>query len=105
VTLRATSRLTIAESTSPTVFLTNIAGQTRKAPERLKRGGCGIQRMTVDTWLNVIEREKLRSDGHIGPTGVGNLPRPQETGGCSCPTCTHNQAILDARASQSEFVP
>jgi hypothetical protein len=71
-------------------------------PEQLKRGGCGIQRMTVDTWLDVIEQEKLRDDGHIGPTGVGNLPRAQETGGCNCPTCTHNQAVLDARA---QFVP
>ena len=60
-------------------------------------GGCGIQRMTVDTWLEVIEREKLREHGHIGPTGVGNLPRPKETGGCNCPVCTRNQAILDAR--------
>jgi len=68
-------------------------------PETLKRGGCGIQRMSVDTWLDVIEREKLRDDGHIGPTGVGNLPRPQETGGCNCPTCTHNQRVLDARAA------
>jgi hypothetical protein len=74
---------------------------SQATPERLKRGGCGIQRMTVDTWLNVIEREKLRGDGHIGPTGVGNLPRPQETGGCNCPTCTRNQAILD----RTQFVP
>jgi hypothetical protein len=65
-------------------------------PEQLKRGGCGIQRMTVDTWLDVIEHEKLRQDGHIGPTGVGNLPRPEETGGCDCPTCSHNRAILNA---------
>jgi hypothetical protein len=54
-------------------------------------GRHGVQRMTVDTWLDVIEREKLRPDGHIGPTGVGNLPRPKERGGCNCPTCTHNQ--------------
>ena len=39
-----------------------------------ERGGCGIQRMTIDTWLDVIERERERGDGHIGPTGVGNLP-------------------------------
>jgi len=64
-----------------------------------QRGGCGIQRMTVDTWLDTIDREKLREDGHIGPTGAGNLPRPQEHGPCSCPVCTHNQAILDARAA------
>ncbi len=67
--------------------------------QELKRGGCGIQRMTVDTWLEVIEHEKLREDGHIGPTGVGNLPRPMETGGCECPTCSHNRAILDARGT------
>ena len=58
-------------------------------------GGCGIQRMTIDTWLDVIERESLRPDGHIGPTGVGNLPRPD--GKCSCPVCTANTAILKAR--------
>ncbi len=64
-----------------------------------KLGGCGIQRMTVDTWLEVIDREKLREDGHVGPTGVGNLPRPREHGECGCKTCVHNQAILDARAA------
>jgi hypothetical protein len=66
-----------------------------------ERGGCGIQRMSVDTWLNVIDREKSREDGHIGPTGVGNLPRPQEHGPCACPTCTRNQAILDSREASS----
>jgi hypothetical protein len=64
-----------------------------------KLGGCGLQRMTVDTWLDVIDREKLREDGHIGPTGVGNLPRPREHGECACAVCTGNQAILDARAA------
>ncbi len=67
-----------------------------------ERGGCGLQRMTVDTWLNVIDGEKSREDGHIGPTGVGNLPRPQEHGPCACPTCTHNQAILDAQEAASQ---
>jgi hypothetical protein len=64
-----------------------------------KLGGCGIQRMTVDTWLDVIDREKLRPDGHIGQTGVGNLPRPKEHGECHCHVCTHNQAILDRLAN------
>ncbi len=59
----------------------------------------GIQRMTTDTWLQVIQREKLRGDGHIGRTGVGNLPRPRERGGCDCPVCTTNQEILDRRAN------
>ena len=61
-----------------------------------KLGGCGIQRMEVDTWLQVIEREAKREDGHIGPTGVGNLPRPKQTGGCECATCTANQALQAA---------
>jgi hypothetical protein len=62
-------------------------------------GGCGLQRMTVETWLDVTDREKLREDGHVGPTGVGNLPRPQEHGECTCRMCVGNQAILDLRAA------
>ncbi|HSU29761.1 MAG TPA: hypothetical protein VLJ11_00885, partial [Bryobacteraceae bacterium] len=46
-----------------------------------ERGGCGIQRMTYETWLQVIEREKEGPGGHAGPTGVGNLPTPKERGG------------------------
>jgi hypothetical protein len=41
-------------------------------PEVRVRGGCGIQRMDVNTWLNVIER-----------------------GGCDCPVCTKNRSITD----------
>ncbi|MBV9267000.1 MAG: hypothetical protein JO061_12595 [Acidobacteriaceae bacterium] len=58
-----------------------------------RSAGCGIQRMTIDTWLDVIERERERGDGHIGPTGVGNLPRPEANGGCDCPVCTKNAEI------------
>ncbi len=64
--------------------------------EKWRFGGLGIQRMTVDTWLQAIEREKQDPGGHLTP--VGNLPRPQERGGCDCPVCTKNQAILDSRA-------
>jgi hypothetical protein len=63
-------------------------------PEVRVRGGCGIQRMDVNTWLNVIEREQASGTGHIGPCG-GNLPRPKERGGCDCPVCTQNQSLLD----------
>jgi hypothetical protein len=66
-------------------------------PERFQTGGAGLQRMTVDTWLEVIEREKASGSGHIGPTGVGNLPRPKERGGCDCEICTHNREILESR--------
>jgi len=46
-----------------------------------ERGGCGIQRMTYETWLQVIEREKETPGQHAGPTGLGNLPTPKERGG------------------------
>ncbi|MBV9083995.1 MAG: hypothetical protein JOZ62_15055, partial [Acidobacteriaceae bacterium] len=76
------------------------------APEgdtaRLETGGLGIQRMTPDTWLEVIEREKMREDGHLGPTGVGNLPRPKERGGCGCPACSHNRTLLDSQPDHPE---
>jgi len=70
--------------------------------EHRERGGCGLQRMTVDTWLDVIEREKLRKDGHIGPTGVGNLPRPKEHGPCPCPKCVAEQALLEQEEQERE---
>jgi hypothetical protein len=71
---------------------------TTKDEQTRKYGGHGVQRMTTDTWLEVIEREKLRTDGHIGPTGVGNLPRPKERGGCDCPVCSTNREIMEQRA-------
>ncbi len=58
-----------------------------RTPERRERGGMGTQRMTVETWIQVIAREKERGDGHVGPTGVGNLPRPEQYGECPCETC------------------
>jgi len=61
-----------------------------------ERGGMGIQRMEVDTWLEVIEREKAAGTGHVGPTGVGNLPRPMARGGCDCETCAANRALMEA---------
>lgn len=64
-------------------------------PERFERGGAGIQRMTVDTWLELIEREQAAGTGHLGPTGVGNFPRPKERGGCDCEVCARNSAILE----------
>lgn len=67
--------------------------------ERRERGGMGVQRMTLDTWLQVIEREAARGTGHIGPTGVGNLPRPMERGGCDCRVCRENRELLERRAA------
>ncbi len=63
--------------------------------EHRERGGMGIQRMTVETWLDLIEAEAKRGDGHINPTA--NLPRPEEHGGCDCPVCTRNRELLEAQ--------
>ena len=66
---------------------------------RLKQyGGIGIQRMSVDSWLNLIDQETLRQDGHIGPT-PDPLPRPIERGGCDCPACEQNRQLLLARTT------
>ncbi len=56
-------------------------------------GGMGIQRMTVDTWLELIEEEKKLGTGHLLP--CGNLPRPEERGGCECEMCSENREILE----------
>ncbi len=71
----------------------------QRDPEKQKYGGAGIQRMTVDTWLDMVDLEKERADGHVGPTPAGNLPRPKERGGCECPVCSGNQEILDRRTA------
>ncbi len=65
--------------------------------ERIRAaGGMGIQRMTMATWLELIEKEKELGTGHILPCG-GNLPRPEERGGCDCAVCSRNRAILEKR--------
>jgi hypothetical protein len=63
-------------------------------PHLFETGGAGIQRMTFDTWREVIQREQSTAAGHIGPTGSGNLPRPLRRGGCDCRVCSHNREIL-----------
>ena len=62
--------------------------------QTLLYGGGGIQRMTLGQWREVVEREGEGGSEHVGPTGVGNLPRPNERGGCECPVCTLNQDLL-----------
>ncbi len=61
-------------------------------------GGMGIQRMSMEMWLAAIKKEKELGTGHLLPCG-GNLPRPEERGGCECPTCSTNRRILDARSA------
>ena len=65
---------------------------TTRNPHYRQYGGCGIQRLSVERWLWVIKHEADTLDGHVGPTGVGNWPRPKERGGCECPVCSWNAA-------------
>lgn len=57
------------------------------APEAARRAGewCGVQRMTADTWLDLIEREAIAEGGHLLPTP--NLLLRQQRGLCECPVC------------------
>ncbi len=67
--------------------------------ENLRRyGGGGVQRMTLETWLRISRLEELKGNGHIGPTGKGNLPRPKEHGGCECPSCRANTPAVEEAA-------
>ncbi len=58
-----------------------------------ENGGMGIQRMEMNTWLELIEREKELGTGHLSP--CESLPRPEERGGCECPLCAKNRAWLE----------
>ncbi len=58
-------------------------------------GGCGIQRMSLETWLKASKVEDQEAEGHVKPTGKGNLPRPMERGGCECAVCSENAGKLE----------
>ncbi len=64
---------------------------TTSDPEAMERGGLGIQRMSLETWLRIIEDEKLT--GKPGKCG-GNLPKPETWGHCECKSCTANRERL-----------
>ena len=70
-----------------------------------KLGGLAIQRMSVDTWLDQIEEEARRTDGHLSP--VICLPRSRDNGECFCPTCQQGyedeEANLDITAYMAEL--
>jgi hypothetical protein len=55
-------------------------------PLRCARGGHGVQRMTFQTWQEMIERERLSGSEHLSACHA-QLPRPEEHGPCDCPTC------------------
>lgn len=56
-----------------------------------KLGGLGLQRMTVNMWLEAIKEEEALAHGHIGP--VLNLPDFRDE--CDCEVCRPNRKTLD----------
>jgi hypothetical protein len=69
---------------------------TTDDPVRRRNGGHGIQRMTVDTWLETIEHESQVGSGHVGPCSQP-LPRPKSRGGCECPSCAAIRARCESQ--------
>jgi hypothetical protein len=67
-----------------------------------KWGGCGLQRMTVDTWLAQIEEEAQRTDGHLSP--VINLARPVDAGECSCEACQRGYKYEEENVDITELM-
>jgi hypothetical protein len=70
------------------------------APRAIRAGRDGHAANDGGHVLEVIEREGGRGTGHVGPTGVGNLPRPKERGGCDCEVCARNREVLERRAGK-----
>ncbi len=68
--------------------------QGQKSPKKRKKIPI------LDQWveIEVSPAEKASGTGRLLPYG-GNLPRPEERGGCDCPVCSRNRAILEARAA------
>ena len=53
---------------------------------RRRNGGHGIQRMSVEMWLETVAQEEQMGNGHVGPCSQP-LPRPKSRGGCECEVC------------------
>jgi hypothetical protein len=68
---------------------------TTSDPLRRRVGGHCIQRMSLESWLQVSALEECREGKHLGPCG-GILPRPKERGECDCPQCAAATARLEA---------
>jgi hypothetical protein len=73
-------RLHFAGMVPPEYYWTTADAEIRE------RGGCGIQRMTVATWLRTVAEEAADGSGHVGRC-YEPVPRPRERGGCECEVC------------------
>ncbi len=70
--------------------------------EMRQRGGSGVQRMTVDTWLEVKEREEAEPDGHLLPVPKLRRGRDEHAGACECPVCRKGVEILRGMVERGE---
>lgn len=52
--------------------------------------GSGVQRMTVDAWLDAVEREAMEGYGHLLPAAR----MAEEDAVCGCPVCVKGAEIL-----------
>jgi hypothetical protein len=83
-----------------------MVGETAATEGDTEESVSGDQLMTPDTWLRVIAQEKLRGDGHVGPTGVGNCKKPRTAWapGCRCPQCVR-QANVTYWSARDKWLP
>lgn len=56
--------------------------------ETRERGGAGIQRMTLETWLRSTAREQANGTGHVGPRESGICPGRWSAGDANA-RCAH----------------
>ncbi|MGI9073838.1 MAG: hypothetical protein ACR2JB_21545 [Bryobacteraceae bacterium] len=61
----------------------------------------GVQHMTIETWLQALEREKAAGTGHLSDTGE-DLPDPKRRGWCWCTVCARTTETGWRREKESD---
>jgi hypothetical protein len=61
----------------------------------------GVQQITVETWLEALEREKAAGTGHLSDTGE-DLPDPKRRTWCYCTACARTWEIRARRRRERE---
>jgi hypothetical protein len=61
----------------------------------------GVQQMTIETWLQAVEREKAAGTGHLSDTGE-DLPDPKRRTWCWCTVCARTTETGWRREKESD---
>ncbi len=69
--------------------------------EQRKNEKWGLQQMTVETWLQAMERERAAGTGHLSDTGE-DLPPPTRRSWCWCFSCARAEEIADRKRKETE---